>query len=199
MKKKLKDSGGLTMVETLCAVAILVLLCLMMNTGIHMAVTNYRALTSESEIQLLLSSLSDALADKLRYCVVYVDESGAYESCFVGGVRSEDAIKVDDNDHRLKVTVKDPDGGPEAKKDVDLLPEGAYGNPDGFYKGDYQVTMGSAMPGGADSAALKETYQKNTNSFAIKLTVQDVNLGITKTTELFVRCLNPVKKEGPEP
>lgn len=198
MRKKLKDSGGLTMVETLCAVAILVLLCLMMNTGIHMAVTNYRALTSESETRLLLSSLSDALADKLRYCVVYVDESGAYESCFVGGVRSEDAIKVDDN-HRLKVTVKDPDGGPGAKKDVDLLPEGAYGNPDGFYKGDYQVTMGSAMPEGADPAALKETYQKDTNSFAIKLTVQDVNLGITKTTELSVRCLNPVKKEGPEP
>ena len=38
MRKKLKDSGGLTMVETLCAVVILVLLCLMLNSGLSMAV-----------------------------------------------------------------------------------------------------------------------------------------------------------------
>lgn len=184
MRKKLRDSSGLTMVETLCAAAILVLLCLMMNTGIHMAVTNYRTLTGEAEAQLLLSSLSDALADKLRYCVVTVDNSGGYKSCFIGGVEAEDVIKVDGG--RLKVTVKDPAG---TETDVDLLPEGAYGNPDGFYKGNYQVTM--------EPAALGATYQKDTNSFAVKLTVKDDNLNITKTTALTVRCLNPVKKEGP--
>lgn len=180
MRKKLRDSSGLTMVEMLCATAILVLLCLMMNTGIHMAVVSYRMITAESEAQLLLSSLSDALADKLRYCVVYTNEDGtAVTDYSIGDVTMPDGM----------VLV----GGSK------LLPEGAYGIPDGFYKGDYQVTMGSAVPGAPASASLKDAYQKSTNSFAIKLTVEDVNLGIVKTTELTVRCLNPVRKEGTPP
>lgn len=181
MKKKLKDSSGLTMVEMLCAAAILVLLCLMMNTGLNMALRTYRGLTAEAETELLLSSLSDALADKLRYCVVTVDASDNYKSCSIG------EIKVPDG--KLKVTVKEqnPDGT-ETETDLDLLPEGAYGNPDGFYKGNYQVT--------ADPASLKDAYHGDTNSFGLTLTVEDVNLGITKTMGLTVRCLNPVKKEG---
>lgn len=70
MRKKLRSAGGLTLVEMLCAVAILVLLCLMMNTGMQMAVKSYDRLTAESETKLLLGSLSDALIDKLRYAVV---------------------------------------------------------------------------------------------------------------------------------
>lgn len=183
MKKKLKDSSGLTMVEMLCAVAILVLLCLMMNTGLNMALRTYRGLTAEAETELLLSSLSDALADKLRYCVVTVDASDNYKSCSIGEIKAPDG-KLPDG--KLKVTVKNPADGTE--KDLNLLPDGAYGNPDGFYKGNYQVT--------ADPASLKDAYDGNTNSFGLTLTVKDVNLGITKTMGLTVRCLNPVKKEG---
>ena len=92
MRKKLKDTSGLTMVEMLCAVLILILLVLMINTGIHMAIRNYYSLTSESETDLLLSSLTDSLADKLRYAVVtketVTDESGASTvkyTLFMGG------------------------------------------------------------------------------------------------------------------
>lgn len=183
MKKKLKDSSGLTLVEMLCATAILVLLCLMLNSGLSMAIKTYQGITAESETQLLLSSLSGALADKLRYCVVYVNASGEYKSCSIGEIK--------DTGGRLKATVKEkkPDGT-ETETEVDLLPEGAYGNPDGFYKGDYQVKTGFT--------SLKDAYQKDTNSFAIELTVEDVNLGISKTTELTVRCLNPPKEEETE-
>lgn len=171
MKKKLKDSSGLTLVEMLCATAILVLLCLMLNSGLSMAIKTYQGITAESETQLLLSSLSDALADKLRYCVVYTDGTDP-TGLSIGDIAAPEPEGM--------VLV----GGKE------LLPDGAYGNPDGFYKGNYQVTMGST--------ALKDIYQPDTNSFTITLTVKDVNLGISKTTELTVRCLNPPKEEETE-
>ena len=185
MRRKVKDNSGLTMVEMMCAVLILVLLSLMLNAGLSMAIKTYQGITAESETQLLLSSLSDALADKLRYCVVYVDDAGDYQSSSIGDVEAADG----------KIVVRGPDTG-DAKS---LLPDGAYGNPDGFYKGNYQVTMGSAAPGGADSATLRETYQKDTNSFAVRLTVKDVNLNITKTRELTIRCLNPPKEAEETP
>ena len=185
MRRKVKDNSGLTLVEMMCAVLILVLLSLMLNSGLSMAIKTYQGITAESETQLLLSSLSDALADKLRYCVVYVDDAGSYHSSSIGEVQAAGG----------KIVVHGPDTG-AAKS---LLPEGAYGNPDGFYKGNYQVTMGSAAPGGADSATLRETYQKDTNSFAVRLTVKDVNLNITKTRELTVRCLNPPKEAAETP
>ena len=186
MRRKVKDNSGLTMVETLCAVLILVLLSLMLNSGLSMAIKTYQGITAESETQLLLSSLSDALADKLRYCGVYVDDAGDYQSSSIGDVEAADG----------KIVVRGPDTG-DAKS---LLPDGAYGNPDGFYKGNYQVTMGSAAAsGGADSATLGETYQKDSNSFAVKLTVKDVHLNITKTRELTIRCLNPPKEAEETP
>lgn len=185
MRRKVKDNSGLTLVEMMCAVLILVLLSLMLNSGLSMAIKTYQGITAESETQLLLSSLSDALADKLRYCVVYVDDAGSYHSSSIGEVQAAGG----------KIVVHGPDTG-AAKS---LLPDGAYGNPDGFYKGNYQVTMGSAAPGGADSATLRETYQKDTNSFAVRLTVKDVNLNITKTRELTVRCLNPPKEAAETP
>ena len=185
MRRKVKDNSGLTLVEMMCAVLILVLLSLMLNSGLSMAIKTYQGITAESETQLLLSSLSDALADKLRYCVVYVDDAGSYHSSSIGEVQAAGG----------KIVVHGPDTG-AAKS---LLPDGAYGNPDGFYKGNYQVTMGSAAPGGADSATLRETYQKDTNSFAVRLTVKDVNLNITKTRELTVRCLNPPKEAEETP
>ncbi len=117
--------------------------------------------------------------------MVYVDDAGDYRSSSIGEVQAAGG----------KIVVYEPDTGEEKP----LLPDGAYGNPDGFYKGNYQVTMGSAAPGGADSATLKETYQKDTNSFAVKLTVKDVHLNITKTRELTVRCLNPPKEAAETP
>lgn len=186
MRKKLKDSSGLTLVEMLCATVILVLLCLMLNSGLGMAIKTYQGITAESETQLLLSSLSDALADKLRYCVVYTDEAtGECSGTSIG--------EITVNNGRIFVT------GSVSGEQKPLLPDGAYGNSDGFYKGNYQVTIGSSAPGGADSAALKDIYQKDTNSFAVKLTVKDVNLNITKTRELTVRCLNPPKEAAETP
>ena len=67
MRKKLSRSEGLTLVEMLAAVVILVLLGLILNAGLHMALNSYRTMCAQSETELLLSTLLNTLADDLRY------------------------------------------------------------------------------------------------------------------------------------
>ena len=67
LRQKLKNSRGLTLVEMMAASAILILLALMLHTGLIMAQDSYNKMTSESESQLLLSTLTDLLAHELRY------------------------------------------------------------------------------------------------------------------------------------
>ena len=56
MRKKLNSESGLTLVEMLCAVAILVLLVLLLSTGMQMALRTYRDIVAQSEVDLLLST-----------------------------------------------------------------------------------------------------------------------------------------------
>ena len=67
LKQILKNQRGFTLVEMLCAVLVLGFLGLLLNSGIMMAVRNYHEVTAVSEAQVLLSTLSDALLDDLRY------------------------------------------------------------------------------------------------------------------------------------
>lgn len=67
MRKKLKSRSGLSMVEMLAAVFILALLALVLHTGLQAAMESYHGSVAASETQLLLSTLSDALSDDLRY------------------------------------------------------------------------------------------------------------------------------------
>lgn len=166
MRKKLKDSSGLTLVETLCATVILVLLCLVMNVSMQMALADYRALTGEAETQVLLSSLSDALADKLRYCVVTESKVPPQSIGEVG-------VSID---HQVTV------GGEK------LLPEGAYGEPDAAGNRRYQVV---------EPLNLTTVVSGSVPVFTVTLEVKDTQTDISKETVLTVRCLNPVKKEGP--
>ena len=52
MKKKLKSSAGFSLVEMLCAVAVLMLLCVMLNSGLSAAMKTYYDLTAEAETPL---------------------------------------------------------------------------------------------------------------------------------------------------
>lgn len=51
MRKKLNSESGLTLVEMLCAVAILVLLVLLLSTGMQMALRTYRDIVAQSEVR----------------------------------------------------------------------------------------------------------------------------------------------------
>lgn len=181
MKKKLKDNSGLTFIEMLCVIPILLLLSLMVNTGLNMAMSSLRECTAGSESQLLLSSLSNALADKLRYCVV-TDTTGP--AAPAGAPATYDlSIGVVDVTADGKVTV-------DGKK---LLFDGAYGT-DG--------TDGANTRYTAEKPEITVNTDDRTAIFMVKLKVYgtpDSIKNIEAETEFQVRCLNPIKKEATPP
>ena len=67
MKHKLKERAGLTLVEMLCAMLILSLMGFLLHAGLSMAMQSYLHLTAEAETQILLNSLTNAIAAELRY------------------------------------------------------------------------------------------------------------------------------------
>ena len=64
---KLKDKKGLTLVEMLCTVAILVLVSMVMVLGVQLGVRSYAKSVSYSEAQVLCSTLTTTISDELRY------------------------------------------------------------------------------------------------------------------------------------
>ncbi len=177
MKEKLENAGGLTLVEMLCAVAILVLLCLLMNTGMQMAARSYDRLTAESETQLLFGSLSDALIDKLRYCVVTEKLDPA----------------VDASKYEYSIGTFDVTSGMVLVGGDKLLPDGAYGTGRWEYGVECIEKDGNKLPlvryeGGNFIINFKVVWKKD--------------LGVSAQTPedgLVIRCLNPVRSEGPPP
>lgn len=114
MRRKLRETAGLTLVEMLAAVAVLVLLGLMLNTGIQMAVRSYRTMIACSEVELLLSTLADALGDDLRYAQEVETDDGGRLKTYQDA--SGDTVSL----------VIGPDGQVYAG-DKRVLPPGAYG------------------------------------------------------------------------
>lgn len=196
MRKKLKEAGGFSFVEMLCAVAILVLLCLIMSTCISMAVKSYRDITSESETQLLVSSLTDALADKLRYAVV--DKDGNYS---IGTVEVTDGTENYKDDTGAVIPAgmivlqkTETTAGVTTTNNKRLLPDSAYGAAGQFsvgYIGRYEVSEEPGTPIVTCTSAGLGTLPV----FTVKFTVSCEKAGVSKTAEFTVRCLNPVKKE----
>lgn len=166
MRKKLRSAGGLTLVEILCAVAILVLLCLMMNTGMQMAVKSYDRITAESETQLLLSSLSDALIDKLRYAMK--TESGAWS---IGKVELQNG----------RIVVVESSGAVKQ-----LLPDGAYGTD----RWEYQVKL-AKKEDGSELQLYEYKDGKFTVQFKIVWTKDESVSAQTPENGLVIHCLNP--------
>lgn len=171
MKQKLKSSAGFSLVEMLCAVAVLMLLCLMLNSGLSAAMKTYFDLTAEAETQLLLNSLTNAIAGELRY---------AHE------VGSEGGTPTYNGGHTL--TLND---GHIYAGGVELLPQadGSTGRGGAYKNGDYQVKT------------MDIDYDQDTACFTLNLEVVWKNGSVSaKTPEdgLVIRCLNPPEEAEEE-
>lgn len=170
MARKWKDSRGLTLVETLCAVAILVLLGLLINTGLNLALRSYRDIIAQSELELLLSTLSDTLADDLRYAQrVEVNGDRTLKEYHSERYNTGDAVttlKVGEEDGRLYAN------------EYPMLPSGAYGS-----GGAYVIGTNDGASG------LKITY--NEGLFTVNLTVKQAEGELSAKASFSVRCLNP--------
>ncbi len=145
LKKKLRGSKGFTLVEMTAAVLILVLLVLILNTGLDLAVKSYRTMTAESETELLMSSLSDAIYDELRYA------RDINAAAITGNLERYTSVSFGRN------TTLSLQNGQLYASGKRLLASGAYGN------GDYAIEE------------LAVTYDKKACVFTVKLTVGGVD------------------------
>ena len=68
--KKLRNQRGLTMVELLATVVIVLLFSGLAAVGADAGVRSFRTSMADSQAQELCSTLTTALSDKLRYCTV---------------------------------------------------------------------------------------------------------------------------------
>lgn len=176
MRKKLNSESGLTLVEMLCAVVILILLGLLLNTGLQMAVSTYRAIVAQSEVELLLSTAVDAVADELRYARD-VSGSGGSFTYFSDSFGEEVRLDVDTDG---QIVAKK---GEEEKR---LLSTGAYG-----LNKAYQVKKT------ADDKEIV-SWDKTAGTFTIQMKVETTDGKISAKTPdggVTVRCLN-AKKEA---
>ena len=155
MRKKLSRSEGLTLVEMLAAVVILVLLGLILNAGLHMALNSYRTMCAQSETELLLSTLLNTLADDLRY---------ASDVEPVG-----DVVRYTSDSYGLETELTLQDGQLRANGKR-VLPDGAYG------KGRYIIdtlTVEFAAP--AFNIEIRVKEKEGDISAAGELTVRCLN------------------------
>ena len=66
--KKLRDKRGMTLVEMLCAVLLLLMMSGLLTLGVNFAVKTYHESMQSSQAQELCSTITAAISDKLRYC-----------------------------------------------------------------------------------------------------------------------------------
>lgn len=216
MRKKLKENGGFSIVEMLCVVVILVLLCLLTATGFSMAMRSYRDITAKSETGLLLEDLSDALADRLRYAAVTMEQTkNADGSVTTNCTFSLENVSLCDDGEVRNLWKPAPADGSEPEKTgwisdkrqfmvgtKRLLPSGAYGSERSgrrrYEVDEVSITWDNGVSP-ADPAAtvpdLNDLQEGQTLTFYIEIEVKDTLGGVSEKTELAVRCLNPVKKE----
>ena len=85
---RLRNKKGMSIVELLSAIAVMLLVTVVLVTGVRLGVKAYTKSVSMSEAQILCTTLTTAVNDELRYAgTVHIDESGrvGFFSQNVGG------------------------------------------------------------------------------------------------------------------
>lgn len=196
MLHKMRESDGLTVVEMLCAVAILSLLVLMLGTGMNMAQDVYRRMMLHSETKLLMSTLSSAITDELRYAsdVNTVSESDEtllnYTSRLYREGTNLDVYYGTDTDTLKRGQIYAQTGTGDQYY---LLPDGVYGK-DTWVYGVRPKSMADASNG----PGLVISFDKTKRVFTVNLTIEEmktdrsafVDSGTKITQKFSVRCLN---------
>lgn len=171
MRRKWNSSGGFTLVETLCTVAILVLLCLMLGSGMQAAIKTYRNLTAESETQLLLNTLVNAIADELRYAQETAADGGGVPDACSGG-------------RRLTLS----DDGQVLADGKELLPAGKDGRGGAYHA--YQ----------AEELEITYDPDTACFTLRLKVVWKDGDIrAVTPEGGVVIRCLNPPRETAESP
>lgn len=164
---KLKNKKGLTLVEMLCTVAIMVLVSMIMVLGVQLGMRSYAKSVSYSEAQVLCSTLTTTISDELRYSgSLQIAKDGTLEG-FFSQQYGESAYTGFTSTASGHVQL----GG------KDLLPAKAY-------------------PYGIRAKVESLTYNAGTGVFTVDLTVKDSeNKNTLAETEFEVKKLNVSKED----
>lgn len=118
--KKLKSSGGFTLIEVLVSMLILTFLVIGMGPGMKTAMTVYQESTFQSSSTALIGTMNATLGDVLRYAEdVEVAADGSFTFTNTDYGLQNATLNTKDN----IITVIDHNG-----KEKPLLPEGSYPN-----------------------------------------------------------------------
>lgn len=169
--KKLRGSRGVTLTETLCTVLIVLLISAMLAVGVRFAVRTYRESMELSETELLCSTLTAAISDKLRY-------SGEVGQMFIQGVGKTDSggggsFAISDDG---EVVIRTTDS-----KEIRLLGSASY--PQGLRV----RTTGTGETGFI-------SYSAKTGIFTVSFAIADAQGNILKETCFDVKRINAGKK-----
>ena len=196
MRKKINSEAGFSLVELIVVMAIMVLLGLMLTAGMRMATHTYRTVIAQSEVELLLSSAVDALADELRYAWdVEGDLSNAecdftyYSDSYGEGTSLTAKYHEGDVDYTGQIIANSKytdDSNVLQNRPWQVLPTGSYGGGIVMPYKEYEV------------AAMKITHKEIDGEiiFTIYLKVATADGKISAETPgdgVTVRCLNPPK------
>ena len=89
--KKLRSRSGMTLTEMLCALVVLMLISALLAVGVRFGVQTYRTSMADSQAQVLCSTVTAAIEDKLRYCgKVSTEENGKLFIQGIGSVSGND-------------------------------------------------------------------------------------------------------------
>lgn len=98
---KHKRKAGMTLVELLCALAVLLLLSAVMVLGVSLGVRHLDRSMAGSEAQVLCATLRTAVSDELRYAgFLYYDDGGQLTGFFsqnYGGEMASTGFETDEN------------------------------------------------------------------------------------------------------
>ena len=99
---KQKKQAGMTLVELLCALAVLLLVSACMVLGVSLAVKSYERSVTHSEAQVLCATLQATVSDELRYSGTLYYREGRLVGFFSqdhGGEEAQDGFQADENGH----------------------------------------------------------------------------------------------------
>lgn len=111
--KKLESSKGFSLIEVLAATLVLILIAAMLSVGIPGALNTYELVTATAEATTLLSTLSQSLADELRYAtdIKLQNSDGVTLAGFTSSVYGQEVKPVEKDGTIQMVHTRVPAGG----------------------------------------------------------------------------------------